>query len=357
MKKYLIVTVMMIVIMCANVMGSGIGIESIDTSQVDTVIEGYSNKSFGDMVVDVISGDFDIFDVIQNSITVSVKNLVDIGVNIIIICICSAFIQNLSESFKGSNIGKLGFYVCYITLTTSLINTFTITYKIAIEFLDKLNTYILAIIPVVTGTMVLGGDISSAYAYAPLFSVMSYMVINFFGGVLLNVIYMVAVIELVNYVTEKNILENFTNISKKFISKSLKVITIAYVGIVSTMKIGVPISDNIIKKSAKTAVNAVPVVGNVLSSAIDTASIVADATSSAVIVVAIVVCASMCIQYILRVFVYNIVFLVCSILVEPIVNEELAGSIYGLTTYVGYFISVMTVSSFLFIYSVVIMLI
>ncbi len=347
--------------------GINSALEVYDFNAVDSVISNesdvglFSGLSFSDIVKGVITGDIslkpgDIYGYIVDEFAKQYENLAVIFFDLFIIGIASAFIQNLTNSVKPKSTAAMGNYVCFIVLIHVLVKSLYDIMGIVTDYLNYIGSFTEAMMPIVLGAMAFSGYIGTAYFVQPMLVGLTYIISTLFKNVLVNFIFVMAVIEIINCVTSKELLSSFCDIGNKIIKWSLRTISVGYMGILSLIKIGGPISDNLIKKGTKSAVSAIPVVGNTLGSAVDTVGIVADTTSNAILFGLVVFCLLYGLTYIISLVSYNILFSVATVVLEPITDKSIVKAIKSLIKYISYFLSVFGVSMFLFIFSVIVVL-
>ncbi len=336
------------------------GLASYNFNEMDSVLknEAQFDLSFEELVREVITGNLDlnfksIYKYVENSFNEQYKTMAILFFDIFMIGISSAFIQNLTSSVKPKTTTAIGNYVCYIALihilTTSLIDVMSIV----TSFLNFIENFTFAAMPIVLGSLVFSGYIGTSYVVQTLLVGLTYIISYLFQTILVQFIFVIAIIEIVNGVTDKELLSNFCDIGNKIIKWTLRSVTIAYISVLSLIKIGAPISDNLIKRGARTAVSALPVVGSTLTSAVDTISIVADVTSNALLFVLVLFCLIYGLTYLISLLFYNVLFTLSAVLIEPVASKNIVKSLKNITKYIGYFMGMFGIAMFLFIFSVI----
>ncbi len=335
-----------------------------DFSEIDRVIknEGNFNLTFGDVVKKVIMGEVDIsldsiYNYVVSGFLKQYKSMAILFFDIFMIGVSSAFIQNLTNSVKPKSTSAMGNYVCYIALVHILTTSLVDIMVIVTSFLGYIEEFTFASIPIVLGSLAFSGYVGTVYFVQPILIFLTYIISYIFKSVLIQFIFIIATIDIINGITEKDLLGNFCNIGNKVIKWSLGTVCIGYMSILSLIKIGAPISDNLIKKGARTVVGSLPVVGGSLKSAVDTVVMVADATSNALLFGLVLFCIIYSSTYLISLVSYNILFTASTVLIEPIANKNITSALKIMTKYIGYCLSIFAVSVFLFIFSTIVLLI
>ncbi len=338
-------------------------LEVYDFSEINSVLSNNVGLdiSIEKIVRDILVGkvDLNLSDLssyIINSFNQQYRQILTVFFDLFILGVSSAFIQNLTNSVKPKSTSSMGNYVCYIVLIHMLATSLTEIMLISTTFLSFIEDFTKATIPILMGTLAFSGYLGTLYFVQPILVLLSYIISYLFKNILIQFIFVIGIIEIVNGVTSKELLSNFCDIGNKIIKWCLRTVAIGYIGILSLVKIGAPISDNLVKKGAKAAVGALPVVGNTLKSAVDTVSMVADATSNAITFAIVVVIILYGLNYFISLLVYNVIFTISYVLIAPIADKNIVKAIKCLTKYIGYLMSVFAVSIFLLIFTVVIVL-
>ncbi len=338
-------------------------LEAYNFEEIDTVLTNNVglNLSFEEIVKGIIMGEMnfsleDIGNYVLESLHDEYLKIATLFFDLFILGVSSAFIQNLTNSVKPKATSSMGNYVCYIVLIHMLATSLTDIMLISTTFFNFIADFTQATIPILLGTLAFSGYIGTMYFVQPVLVALTYIVNYLFRNVLIQFIFVIAIIEIINGVTSKDLLANFCDLGNKVIKWCLKIVTVGYIGVISLVKIGAPISDNLVKKGTKAAVGALPVVGNTLKSAVDTVNIVADATSNALIFGLVIIIIVYALSYFISLIAYNLVFTVAYIVIDPIAEKNIVKAIKSITKYIGYLMSVFGVSIFLFIVTVIIVL-
>ncbi len=323
----------------------------------DTALDISLEKVIKDILVGKVDLDFeDISNYLLESFQAQYRQIITVFFDLFILGISSAFIQNLTNSVKPKSTSSMGNYVCYIVLIHMLATSLSEIMLISTTFLSFIEDFTTATVPLLMGTLALSGYLGTLYFVQPVLVLLSYIISFIFKNILIQFIFVIGIIEIVNGITSKDLLSNFCNIGNKIIKWCLGTVAVGYIGLLSLVKIGAPISDNLVKKGAKAAVGSLPVVGNTLKSAVDTVAMVTDATSNALAFGIVIIILIYSLSYFISLLAYNVIFTISYILIEPIADKNIVKAIKSLTKYIGYMMSIFGVSVFLLIFTVVIVL-
>lgn len=313
--------------------------------------------SIGDMALAVLRGEIDMslsmaFSWLLSALFAEVGTLFYILRHMLIIAILSAFFKAMTDRFKNSGISKLGFYICYVVIIGLLFRTFAMALGIMADMVGNIVFLLTGSTPVIIGLVASGGHVASATAFAPILIFASSFLTVFLDVVMVPVLIFAAAITLVNYLSEKETLDNLSELMHKGISFALKSVALVFVAILGFQRIATPILNNIAIRGTRSAVGAVPAVGGVLTGAIDTAIIYSQAVRGAVSSALLLAAAAISLVPILQILAFVVVYKVTAILISPICDERIVEAIDAVGNYTSLALGVCVLAGFLFTFIV-----
>ena len=333
--KKLIFVIIFITIFSKNTYASDYisdGLNSLNLEQYDTLINNNIYKSdfkFSSIVKDILSGkgfDFNLAKIINYTLKSVFEEIFvnsKIMKNVILIGFLAAFFKVLTESFKNQGVAEIGFYTTYMVIAMLLATSFNIVIEILYSTISNISNIISGVMPVLIGLLVMSGT------------------------VILNII---------NYITPKEVLNKLIEFLKWFINFSLRSLAMGLGFIISLQRIGAPILNGVVNKTAKTFISFVPVVGDAMTGAIDSIMYFVGILKSGVgiaIVIAIVICA---IIPIIKLVSLILIYKITAVLIEPITDNRITSCVDILGEYTKLVLSSLIVFLILFIFFIVIML-
>ena len=317
--------------------------------------------SLTDIAVAALRGELDlsmgnIFNWILTGIFTEVSALFHLLRHMLIIAILSAFFKAMTSSFKNSGISKLGFYICYVLIVALLFRTFSVALHIMTSMVGNIVTLLMGSTPVIIGLVAGGGYLASAGAFAPILLFTASFLTMFIDVLMVPLLIFTATISLVSYLSEKESLDKISKVLQKGIGFGLKAIALVFVAVLGFQRIATPIVNTIAIRGTRTAVSAVPVVGQALSGAIDTAlyysAAARGAVSSALLAAAVLISA----VPILQIAAFVVVYKLSAALLAPICDERIVEAIDTMGGYAALVLGVCVLAAFLFIFIVLVML-
>lgn len=307
-------------------------IEDYDFDEIDKKTEGIIDfketvKSLANGDTDVVSGMFDgIWDYIFKEMSKNKSELV----KLVLIGVISAFITNLSNVLKNSQISKMGFYVIYIMFITITLVSFDTVNKTAAELIEALSVFIEVLIP----TFALSVGMSGHSVYATCFSeliiitiaIIDKLVISF----LLPLINVYVIIKLVNNMMDDGYFTKFTELIKMLINGMVKGIMTVVLGADIIQAMVIPIVSNAKVAAVRKVINILPG-GEIITGfegIVNGAShVIKNAIGGAGLITIICICAIP----VIKMIVFIIMYKMSAALLEPICDKRLVNSIDGVS--------------------------
>ena len=163
-------------------------------------------------------------------------------------------------------------------------------------------------------------------------------------------------LEMADHISEKPILGKFAELLRQCISWGMKGAAMAFMLLLSLQKIGGGALNGLAAKTAKIAVSSVPVVGNVMGGAVETAAAVAGTLRNGMLVAAAVFLLVLCIPLVVKLLVIMLVFRLTAAAAEFICEERLVECISAAGEYTGLLLGVVFLGEGMFLFSALLLL-
>lgn len=273
--------------------------------------------------------------------------------NIIIICLLSAVIKSFSASLQSKETGELAFYITYLVMVIALFSSFTLCISIMKDTVFTIAELMKASVPLIISLLVMSGGSAGAYLFSSVIFSASEFIVFFIDGFAVPMIITAAVMQILNCLSEKEILTKFTELIKNCVSWSVKGCAVVFMSILSLQKIGAESGNAFFNKTAKFAVNMVPVVGDVFSGTIDSFRAFSGAVKTGVgiafILGIIILCAVPVIKIIAVIFIYKF----AASVIQPVCDKRIVNCIDQMGKYAGVVLGIIFMSVIVFIFSAV----
>lgn len=354
MKKIFVLLIILIVLICTAIKVYASESNEIIENQFNLIdIDNFSNQLKGlystsendytkkfdlkQTIVKIVKGEIDFnFGTIANDILKTIlKEIyshIAIMRNLIFIsCIC-ALAKNLSSSFQSKTVGDMAFYGCYIVIVIMLLQSFRIAVELTSQAIKSISMLLDIFLPVLSTLLVTTASYVSLTIFHPIAILTSEVMTKIIKNAVVPIIFSTAILEIVNYISEKEVLGNMSALIKKCIGWALKGISIVFTTTLTIHKLTAPVVEGVINKTAKLAIGAIPVVGEVMTSTVDTIAswtgLIKNGTALAIILFMILLCAMPILKLIALIFVYKFT----AAIIQPISDNRIIKCIDGIAS-------------------------
>jgi len=322
--------------------------------------EYFSQVTFKKLVIDIVKGEVNLSfkkfsQEIINIIFKEFKMQINLIIQIIIICVFSQLLNTIDLSFNNKSVGEIGFYVVYMVLILMILKSFNMAFDITKNTIGELDVIIKSVFPTLITLVMISGNYTAATTMNMAIVGGMQIIIKFINEYLLEIIFFTVILEITNNISNKKILDHFLKNFKKLLGKILKVIVGLFIFIMGLQSVTAPMVDGIVNKTAKYAINQIPVVGNALSGAVDTVFSCSVLIKNGVGIGAIILICLYCIIPIIKIIVFIITYKVAASLIEPISDSRIVNCISGIGDYCNLLLGVLFTVSIIFIASIAIL--
>ena len=320
-----------------------------------------SGNNFGDLVSRAIKGQLDLSpgnlaEQFLNLLFGELKENWALLRNLILIAILSAVLNALTDSFKNKSVGELGFFICYMALVLVLFSSFKITMSILTDLVGLLSNIMTAAFPVMLGVLIISGKPAGAASFPPIFAFSTEALTLVIRIVLIPLLTVGAVLEIVNFLVEKDIFTNLAELIRDFTKWALKGLAVLFLAVLSLQKISSPILNNLSVKAAKAAAGAVPMVGGMISGAMDTVILWGAAAKSGVLIALVITIIVACTLPLIKILAMFLIYRLACAAIQPICDKRIADCIESIGDFCSLIMGAGAIAAIMFIVSVVIML-
>jgi len=293
-----------------------------------------------------------IFDFILTGLFTEVASLFYLLRHMLIIAILSAFFRAMTVGFKNSGISKLGFYICYVMVIALLFRTFALALGIMTGMAAGITNLLIGSTPVIIGLVASGGYVASATAFAPILLFASTFFTFFMQNLMVPVLVFAATVSLVSFLSSETGLSKLSTLMQKGIGFALKAIALIFTAVLGFQRIATPILNNMAIRGTRTAVAAVPIVGQALTGAIDTAIYYGQALRGAVSAALLVAAMGIVIVPLIQLAAFVAVYKITAALIAPICDERIVEAIDAAGSYTALALGACLMIGFLFVFIV-----
>lgn len=322
---------------------------------------GMEDLSLKDMALKMVTGelDFSFSGLLKTILRLAAGQAADVLYimrRIIILVLLTAVLETLSSSFSSEGVSRLGQYICSAVLVITIMQSFSYAAGTASDAVDNIADTANTLQPLYMLIMTASGKAAKMSAAVPVLyastSVLNYAV----GKIVVPGILFAALITFINSISERDILMEFAELLSFLCKWSVKVCAGIFVFVMSLIKIGVPDVAVIAGRSIKTAAEAVPVVGSLMSSAAETAAAVTASMGNSITAAIMIFIAALSVMPVIRLAVIMLIYRLTAALTEPIAPKRIVKCIGQAADYTAVLTGVVFTAEIMFITATALML-
>lgn len=244
---------------------------------------------------------------------------------LLFLAVLCALLQNLQTSFENSTIAALSYQVCYIFLVVISLTAFYNALVLARETVGTMVGLMEALLPLIITLLAGVGALTSAALFTPLMLFVVSTVSLVVKDLVLPLLFLTAVLECVNYLSNNYRLSNLAGIFKQAGMIALGLTLVIFIGIISIQGAAGGIADGLALRTAKYATATfIPVVGKMFS---DTVELVMGASlliKNAVGIFGVITIATICAFPIIKLLALIAIMKLTGALIQPMGDEKMA---------------------------------
>lgn len=244
---------------------------------------------------------------------------------LVFLAVLCALLQNLQNSFENSGISLLAYSVCYIFLVVIVLNTMYSALTLAGQTVANMVGFMEALLPLLISLLAGVGAVTSASLFTPLMLFVVNTISVVVKDVVLPLLFLTAVLECVNNLSDKYRLSNLSGLFKQAGMVVLGFSMVAFIGIVTIQGVAGSVADGVTLRTAKFATATfIPVVGKMLS---DTVEVVMGASlllKNAVGIFGVIAIFMICAFPVIKLLALILVIKIAGALVQPMGDEKMA---------------------------------
>lgn len=201
-----------------------------------------------------------------------------LGIEILLICIVTGLLSELSSSLERNSVAKVSSMVCAFVIAGLTLNGFNTAYILCMDSVSSMVSTMEILAPVLLGILIATGSISSG-------TVMSPMIIGAVTGtgiilkkIILPLLFGSSILTILNCLTEKNYVKKLSKLMRNAAVIATGLIVTVLSGIISVQGLITEASDGLLINTAKYSLSTfIPIVGGFTS---DTAELFIKCMSS-----------------------------------------------------------------------------
>ncbi len=310
--------------------------------EVDQEVQSYLPEiSFTQMIESFKKGDLElsphqIMDgIIRYFFREITANLSLLGKLLIVAVICCV-LQNLQAAFEGGTIARLAYFVCFLAIITIALGSFKVAAAAGLASIDKMVTFMKLLLPVLLVLLTAMGGLISVTLLQPSLLVFLSFMSAFTQGIIFPLIYLNAVLGIVNNLSERYKVSRLSGLVKQLTKVGIGLVLTLFIGVITVEGVAGAVVDGVTLRTAKFMTGTfVPVAGSMFADALDAVIGGSLLLKNAVGLTGVLVLGAIILFPVLKILAVAIIYRLAAALLQPLGDsliadtlEDLAGSLF-----------------------------
>lgn len=292
--------------------------------------------NFKEMVTRLAKGEMEwqpaeIFKNILRQLFKEVVANFDLLGKLVILAVICAVLQNLISSFEKSTAGQLTYSVTYLVLITIAVGSFSLAVDAGREVVDTMVTFMQALLPVLLTLLVAVGGVASAAVFSPVILTTLGIFGTLVKDIVLPLLFFTAILGIVSNLSERFKVSNLADLLKSVAMGLMGIFSTVFLGVLAVQGVAGAVGDSVTFRTAKFSVDAfVPVVGGMLSDALEAVVSSSLLIKNAVGIAGMAVIGTVMVVPLLKIITLAFIYKLAGALIQPVGDGQMVGCLNGL---------------------------
>ena len=275
----------------------------------------------------------DMIDSLKDLFLYEVRGALILGVEILSICIIIGLLRSLSDSFKSKGISEISFLVCTMVVIGISINSFRISYQLAVDSVSTMVNTMEILMPILLGILISTGSITSGTVLSP---VMIGAVTGFgylIKTIILPALFISTILGLINCLTEKNYVNKLAKLIRNAAVFLTGLILTLLTGIITIQGLLTETSDGLLINATKYSLSTfIPIVGGFTSDTVELFLRCMGAIKSVIGVFGLLALVLLMLIPLLKILIIAAIYKLTGAMAEPISDSKIADGLNDMGT-------------------------
>lgn len=309
-------------------------LEELDFSDIDkTLQEQGTELDFKTLVQKLIAGeDIDKGWLVKELLDAVFRELMSFRsqlIQIVLLCIVFAILYNFADIFQNPAVTEISFYMVYMLLLILLMKSFFILLDVVQIVIDDMMVFLKMLIPAFSMSMVFSGQTSTAAGFYEMTFFLIYAIEWLMMYLVLPAIQIYVVVEMMNYLTEEEMLSKMTDLIKSGVLWLMKVLFTLVAGINVVQNLLTPVIDSFKTGVIAKTAGIIPGLGTSINAVteimVGAGIIIKNGIGMAAVVVLLMICAGP----LLKVWIMTFLYKLLAAVIQPVADRRMIGCISG----------------------------
>ena len=369
MRKLYIVLLMILVALLAlplhGLATEDVGGEQLEALNLSSVVDSFNRdgeKIIPDfnpskLIEEISKGNlnFDSKSIFNKAVSFFVKeinaNLIII-IKIILVGILCAILKNLQDNLGGST-GEIAFYACYLLMISFIIVGFRDAIAIGQKAIFDMVGFMQVLLPVLISLMVSTGNAAASTVLYPIIMLVIEVASSMLGSIMVPAVFLIAVLSIISNISDKVQISRLAGFIKTISTWGMGLVLTVFVGVITIEANLAATIDGVAGKTVKFAFSkSIPIVGQVLSDAVETVMGCSLVIKNSIGVVGTILILSIVLVPLIKILAIALIYKFAAVLVEPVADARMVRCINDIGGTLVLLFSIVVSVSFMFIVAI-----
>ncbi len=277
----------------------------------------------------------------------------DLLLKLCAICLLSTVVMNLYADDGDSQVNRVAFFVFYALCAGLLLTVFSTAYTLILKASNRIQVFLNAMLGALMAVGAAGGNLISAGAFYPVLSGLCSLMGVLLSRLLMPLFCFTSVLTVLNHMSDSFHVKRLCALSDSVMKWVLTFSCLLFVGLLTVKGVVAAPMDALGSKTMKFAVSSfVPVVGGVLSDAVETVAGAGKIIKNSLGAAGIIVVIAMILPTLAELFALVILLKFTAAILECVCDRKLTGVIWDMGSAITMGTSILLVYSVVFILAV-----
>ncbi|MCJ8006796.1 stage III sporulation protein AE [Lederbergia wuyishanensis] len=277
--------------------------------------------------------------------------------SLLLLTILSVFLQSLHNAFEQGAVSKVAYSIIFMVLIIIALNSFRVAADYAIEAIDSMSQFILALLPLLLALIASSGGVATSSFFHPVLV----FLVNISSIVIKNAVFpllfLATLLSIANTLSSQFKVSQLSNLLKKISIGILGAFITIILGVISIQGAASAVADGVAIRTAKyVAGNFVPVVGRMFTDAADTVLNASLLLKNTVGIAGVAIILLLAAFPALKILVISFIYKLAAALMQPLGDGPVIECLDAVSKSVMYIFASLAIVSFMFFISITIII-
>ncbi|MBS4199632.1 stage III sporulation protein AE [Bacillus sp. FJAT-49732] len=277
--------------------------------------------------------------------------------SLLLLTILSVFLQSLHQAFEQGAVSKVAYSIIFMVLIMIALNSFRVAADYAIEAIDAMSQFILALLPLLLALIASSGGVATSAFFHPVLVFLVNISSIIIKSTVLPLLFLATLLSIANTLNAQFKVSQLSNLLKKISIGILGALITIILGVISIQGAASAVADGVAIRTAKyVAGNFVPVVGRMFTDAADTVLNASLLLKNTVGIAGVAIILLIAAFPALKILVISFIYKLAAALMQPLGDGPVIACLDAVSKSVMYIFASLAIISFMFFISVTIII-